>query len=218
MTKIKIVVLISGGGSNLQALIDGCNNASINAEIVAVVSNRPAVYGLQRARDAGISASEIDHKKFDSREQFDAALRDMVKAHQPDLVILAGFMRILTPVFLTEFNGKLLNIHPSLLPKYAGLNTHQRAIDAGDATHGVTVHFVTEQLDGGPPVIQASVPIKRGDTADSLAKRVLEKEHIIYPIAAQWFARGRLTLHNNVALLDGQTLPSSGFIYGQDNK
>ncbi len=216
MAKKRIVVLISGGGSNLQALIDGCSNKSINADIAAVISNRPNAYGLQRAADAGIVANDIDHKQFGSREKFDEALRDMVKAHKPDLVILAGFMRILTPVFLTEFNGILLNIHPSLLPKYAGLNTHQRALDAGDCEHGVTVHFVTEELDGGPPIIQAAVPIETNDNADSLAKRVLEKEHVIYPIATQWFIDDRLVLKNNAAWLDGKALPPSGFLYTDD--
>lgn len=201
-----IVVLISGSGSNLQALIDACSNGKINGRIAAVISNRPDVKGLERATNAGIEAITLDHKAFDGREAFDAALAERIDQFQPDLVVLAGFMRILTPSFTQHYLGKMLNIHPSLLPKYPGLHTHQRALDAGDKEHGVTVHFVTAELDGGPAVVQARVPIIDGDDANSLAARVLEQEHIIYPQAVSWFVDGRLQLEGNRALLDGETI------------
>jgi len=208
----RLVILISGSGSNLQAFIDAIARGELHAQIVAVISNKAAALGLQRAETAGIPTATIDHKQFANREQFDAALRDCVEQFQPDLVILAGFMRILTPVFLRPFIGQLLNIHPSLLPKYPGLHTHQRALDAGDAQAGATVHFVTEELDGGPAIIQAQVAVQHGDTAEQLAARVLQVEHRIYPRAAEWFATGRLSLHDNRATLDGAPLPVTGFI------
>lgn len=201
-----IVVLISGSGSNLQALIDACSNGKINGRIAAVISNRPDVKGLVRAANAGIEAITLDHKAFDGREAFDAALAERIDQFQPDLVVLAGFMRILTPSFTQHYLGKMLNIHPSLLPKYPGLHTHQRALEAGDNEHGVTVHFVTAELDGGPAVVQARVPVNDGDDANSLAKRVLEQEHVIYPQAVSWFVDGRLRLEGNRALLDGETI------------
>jgi phosphoribosylglycinamide formyltransferase-1 len=178
-----------------------------------VISNKPTALGVQRADAAGIPTAVIDHQQFADRETFDAALRDCVQQFQPDLVILAGFMRILTPVFLRPFIGRLLNIHPSLLPKYPGLHTHQRAIDAGDLEAGATVHFVTEELDGGPAIIQAHVPVQSTDTAEHLAARVLQVEHRIYPLAAEWFAQNRLSLNDNRALLDDKPLPITGFIY-----
>lgn len=210
----KIVVLVSGSGSNLQALIDACANKDINANISAVIANKPGVYGLERAQKANIATELIDHTAYDSRESFDQVLACRIEDYEPDLVILAGFMRILTPDFVQRFAGKLINIHPSLLPKYPGLNTHQRAIDAGDQEAGVTVHFVTEELDGGPPIVQALVSIDAGDDAASLAKKVLSKEHIIYPLAAKWFVEGRLALdqtsQNSFATLDKQPLPLQG--------
>jgi len=208
----RLVILISGSGSNLQAFIDAIARGELHAQIVAVISNKAAALGLQRAETAGIPTATIDHKQFANREQFDAALRDCVEQFRPDLVILAGFMRILTPVFLRPFIGRLLNIHPSLLPKYPGLHTHQRAIDAGDTQAGATVHFVTEELDGGPAIIQAQVAVQHGDTAEQLAARVLQVEHRIYPRAAEWFATGRLSLHDDRATLDGTPLPVTGFI------
>jgi len=204
----RVVVLISGSGSNLQALID---SAGSSYEIVAVISNRPGVKGLERAEDANIAAETLDHKTFESREAFDSALLTLIQSYQPDAVALAGFMRILTPEFVSAFEGKMLNIHPSLLPKYPGLNTHQRAIDAGDSEGGCTVHFVTAALDGGPPVIQAAVPIKAEDDAAALAKRVLVQEHQVYPIALDWLCSGELTLNKDSAVLKGETLPSTGF-------
>jgi phosphoribosylglycinamide formyltransferase-1 len=211
--KARLAILISGRGSNLQAFIDACAEGVLEAEICVVASNNPKAAGLQRAQAAGIATACVDHRDFTSREAFDAALVEAVAAFRPDLVILAGFMRILTPVFITPFAGRLLNIPPSLLPRYPGLNTHQRALDAGDREAGVTVHFVTPELDGGPPVLQAAIPIHPGDTADSLAARVLEKEHVIYPLAASWFIAGRLRLGEEGALLDGQPIPPTGVPY-----
>lgn len=210
---MKLAVLISGSGSNLQAFIDATRSGELDASIVLVVSNRPQAFGLQRAREAGIDTAVVDHKNYASREDFDRALVDALAPFQPDLVILAGFMRILTPIFITPFAGRLLNIHPSLLPKYPGLDTHQRAIEAGDSYAGATVHFVTEELDGGPPILHCRVPVQAGDTAESLASRILEQEHRIYPLAAQWFAEGRLRLEGGSALLDGDTLGENGASY-----
>lgn len=209
--RCKVAVLISGSGSNLQALIDAQLNQSIVIDIVHVISNRPGVAGLERAEKAGIPTTVLDHKAFADRLQFDQALIKVIDNSQADLVVLAGFMRILTPEFVRHFQGKMLNIHPSLLPKYPGLHTHQRALDAGDKQHGVTVHFVTEELDGGPPVIQASVPVNADDTADSLARKVQKQEHIIYPMAVAWFAEGRLNMENETAFLDGEPLAKHGY-------
>lgn len=209
---INIVVLISGSGTNLQALIDASHSGSMPANIAAVISNREDAFGLERARKAGIKTEVIDHKTFSTREQFDRALLQTIDHYQPDLVVLAGFMRILTAEFTQHYLGRMLNIHPSLLPKYQGLNTHQRALDNLDKTHGVTVHFVTPELDGGPNVIQAIVAIKTDDDANSLAQRVLQQEHIIYPMAITWFAEGRLLMDKQNCLLDNQPLPASGYI------
>ncbi len=199
---MNIVVLISGSGSNLQAIIDHCENGNIPGSIVGVISNRPEVKGLERAKQHGIPTVTLDHKGFSDREAFDQALAKRIDTFKPDLVILAGFMRILTPQFVEHYLGKMLNIHPSLLPKYPGLNTHKRALEAGDKEHGVTVHFVTPELDGGPTVIQAKVAVIEGDTEESLAQKVLEQEHIIYPKAAAWFCEGRLQLTGGKAFLD----------------
>lgn len=212
----RLVILISGSGSNLQAFIDAIARGELHARIVAVISNKADVFGLQRAANAQIPTEVIDHKQFASREAFDAELSKRVASYQPDLVVLAGFMRILTPVFIHPLLGKLINIHPSLLPKYPGLHTHQRALEAGDTEAGATVHFVTEELDGGPAIIQASVPIRAGDDVPAIAARVLEQEHRIYPLAAQWFAQGRLQLRDNHAMLDGESLPPTGFIFRDD--
>jgi phosphoribosylglycinamide formyltransferase-1 len=209
----RIVVLISGGGSNLQAIIDACADGTVPAEVAAVVSNKADAFGLERATRAGIPTEVINHKDFANRESFDDALLARVQQYQPDLVILAGFMRILTANFITPLLGRMINIHPSLLPKYTGLNTHQRAIDAGECEAGATVHFVTEELDGGPPVIQSAVPILSGDDAATLAARVLEQEHKIFPLAATWFCEDRLTLDQGRAVLDGNILPSTGFAF-----
>ncbi|CAM4001882.1 MULTISPECIES: phosphoribosylglycinamide formyltransferase [Pseudomonadaceae] len=207
-----VVVLISGSGSNLQALIDSVAHDGNPARIGAVICNRADAYGLERAKQAGIATELLDHKQFDGREAFDAALIQAIDAHQPDLVVLAGFMRILTPGFVQHYAGRLLNIHPSLLPKHKGLHTHQRAIEAGDSEHGCSVHFVTEELDGGPLVVQAVLPVMADDTAESLARRVHQQEHQIYPLAVRWFAEGRLRLGAQGAMLDGQPLPASGHL------
>lgn len=211
----RLVILISGSGSNLQAFINATQQGKLDARIAAVISNRADAYGLQRATEAGIATEIIDHKKFVSREAFDTELIARVQRYRPDLVLLAGFMRILTPVFVSPLQGRLLNIHPSLLPKYPGLHTHQRALDAGDAEHGVTVHFVTQQLDSGAAIIQAKVPVLPGDDAASLAQRVLQQEHVIYPLAAKWFIQGRLRLQDGHAFLDDQQLPANGYDYSR---
>ena len=205
-----IVVLISGSGSNLQAIIDDLADHP-NARISAVVSNRADAYGLVRAEQAGIAQHVLNHKDFADRLAFDSALIEVIDQHQPDLVVLAGFMRILTPEFTRHYAQRLLNIHPSLLPKYKGLDTHQRAIAAGDKEHGCSVHFVTEELDGGPVVIQAVLQINPDDTPDQLARRVHALEHQIYPLAVRWFADGRLHLSQQGAVLDEQPLASNGF-------
>lgn len=212
----RLIILISGNGSNLQAFIDATKKGSLKAEIGAVISSRADAYGLQRAASAGIATEVVDHRQFDSRESFDAKLLARVQHYQPNLVLLAGFMRILTPVFVSPLQGHLLNIHPSLLPNYPGLHTHQRALDAGAKEHGVTVHFVTEELDSGAPIVQARVPVLAGDDATTLAQRVLEQEHVLYPLAADWFIQGRLHLQHGRALLDGKTLPPSGYVFNTE--
>ena len=211
-----VVVLISGSGSNLQALIDQSLQGNLDIDIKAVVSNKASAYGLERANNAGIATHALDHKQFESREAFDQALMALIDQYQPKLVVLAGFMRILTEEFTRHYEGRMLNIHPSLLPKYKGLNTHQRAIDAGEAEHGVSVHFVTSELDAGSVVLQASTEISSEDTADSLAQKVHSLEHIIYPLSVKWFSSGRLTLENGQAVLDGEPLPESGVRYTTD--
>ncbi|MGJ8687161.1 MAG: phosphoribosylglycinamide formyltransferase [Spongiibacteraceae bacterium] len=213
----KLVVLLSGSGSNLQAFIDAQQSDELGgAELVAVISNKANAYGIQRAQQAGIATDIVEHTRYESREAFDQDLRECIDQYQPDLVILAGFMRILTPGFVRHYLGRLLNIHPSLLPKYPGLHTHQRALDAGDDEAGATVHFVSEELDGGPPIIQAKIPIIAGDTAETLAERVLSKEHKIYPLAARWFAEGRIALNDARAELDGKPLSKNGAEYTAD--
>ena len=207
-----IVVLISGSGSNLQALIDAVAKEEITGSIKAVISNKADVLGLERAQKAGIDTHVVDHKKYDNRDVFDGDLIRQIEQYQPDLIVLAGFMRILTESFVRRYEGRMLNIHPSLLPKYPGLNTHQRALDAGDSEHGVTVHFVTAELDSGPNIIQAKVPTLKQDTAETLAKRIQQQEHIIYPIAVKWFVDGRLTMDTSHALLDQKALPETGLI------
>jgi phosphoribosylglycinamide formyltransferase-1 len=209
---IRVVVLISGSGSNLQALIDGQQAGDLPIEIVSVISNRPDVYGLTRAAQANVPTVLLDHKAFANREEFDQQLMQVIDDYSPDLVVLAGFMRILTQQFTQHYLGRMLNIHPSLLPKFQGLHTHQRALDAQETRHGVTVHFVTAELDGGPSAIQASVPIIDGDDASSLAKRVQHQEHIIYPLAVKWFAEGRLVMKENRAYLDNELLPEHGYL------
>ena len=207
-----VVVLLSGTGSNLQALIDSNDIKDSPANIRAVISNRADAYGLQRAQDAGIDTRVLDHTAFEGREAFDAALIEVIDTFNPQLVVLAGFMRILSAEFVRHYQGRLLNVHPSLLPKYKGLHTHQRALEAGDSEHGCSVHFVTEELDGGPLVVQAVIPVESNDSPHSLAQRVHAQEHLIYPLAVRWFAEGRLSLDEQGALLDGQLLAASGHL------
>lgn len=209
----RLVILVSGGGSNLQSLIDGCASGEINATVSAVISNNPDAGGLERAANAGIPNLAIDHTAFDSREAFDQALSELIDSFSPDLVILAGFMRILTAQFVDHYLGRMMNIHPSLLPAYPGLHTHRRAIEAGDKKAGATVHFVTPELDGGPSIIQAQVEIEPDDDEGSLATRVLSFEHKIYPQAVKWFCDNRLIMHNNHVLLDNKAISESGIIY-----
>jgi phosphoribosylglycinamide formyltransferase-1 len=215
MSNTRLVVLVSGSGSNLQAIIDACQSNQIKGEVVAVISNKANAYGLTRAQNAGIETQVLSHKTFATREEYDVELASLIDSFDPDLVVLAGFMRILTPDLVQKFKGKMLNIHPSLLPKYQGLNTHQRAIDAKDDFHGASVHFVTEELDGGPVVLQAKVPVLADDTADTLAQRVHEQEHIIYPLVVQWFSEQRLTMEADYAVFDDQPLPAQGANYPQ---
>ncbi|KJF79957.1 phosphoribosylglycinamide formyltransferase [Photobacterium angustum] len=208
-----IVVLISGSGSNLQAIIDACSAGLIkNSQITAVISNKESAYGLERARNANIEAIHIAPNQYADREQYDEALADCIEQFKPDVVILAGFMRILSADFVRRFKGKMLNVHPSLLPKYPGLNTHQRAMDAGDNVHGTSVHFVTEELDGGPVILQARVPIFDNDTVEEVTARVQKQEHAIYPLVTQWLAENRLTMSSDgKAILDGIELPAQGY-------
>lgn len=202
------MVLISGRGTNLQAFIDGTSAGNLPVEIRAVISNRPHASGLERARRAGIATQVLDHRNYPSRESFDRALQDLIDAHHPALIVLAGFMRILSPAFVAHYRGRLLNIHPSLLPKYPGLRTHERALKDRATEHGASVHFVTDELDGGPVIAQAAVPVRADDDAASLADRVLEQEHRLYPAAVRWFAEGRLHLEGNRVSLDGRLLDS----------
>ncbi|HCG80519.1 MULTISPECIES: phosphoribosylglycinamide formyltransferase [Thalassolituus] len=208
--KPRIVILISGSGSNMLTIADQVLSGAIDAEIAGVICNEPEAAGVQKARDRDLDVSVIDHRGFTSREEFDVALMRTIDDYQPDLVVLAGFMRILTPDLVRRYEGRMLNIHPSLLPKYQGLHTHRRALEAGDDLHGVTVHFVTEVLDDGPNVIQAVVPVMDGDTEETLRKRVQLQEHIIYPIAVKWFVEGRLEMVSGLATFDGKPMPDTG--------
>jgi len=202
-TPLSVVVLISGSGSNLQALIDQQTATPGPFSIKAVISNKVDAYGLERAKKAGIPAKVLSYSEFDGREAYDTALSDLIEEHQPDLVVLAGFMRILSKQFVQEFHGRLLNIHPSLLPKYKGLHTHTRALEAADEVHGASVHFVTEELDGGPVVLQARVPVEPNDNEESLAARVLTREHMIYPMVVKWMAEKRLYMEDSHLHPDG---------------
>ena len=201
----RTVVLISGNGSNLQAFIDGVDNGSLPIDIALVISNKASAYGLQRAQQANIPTAVIDHQAFEQRAQFDKALMQAIDVVNADLIILAGFMRILTADFVEHYANRLINIHPSLLPKYPGNNTHQRALDANDKRHGASVHFVVPEVDAGPVIIQGHMPILDGDNKDSLQQRIHKIEHQIYPTAVNWFATGRLTVKDDKVLLDGET-------------
>ena len=193
-----IVILISGRGSNMEAIVNACQREGWPARIAAVISNKASASGLQFAASHGIATAVVDHKAFDSREAFDAELARVIDGYQPDVVVLAGFMRILTEGFVRHFEGRLLNIHPSLLPAFPGLHTHQRAIEAGCKLAGATVHFVTPELDHGPIVLQAAVPVLAEDTEDSLSNRVLTHEHVIYPQAVRWVVEDQLSVTDGV--------------------
>lgn len=210
MSSCRVVVLISGNGSNLQAIIDACDD-NLQADVVGVVSNKPDAYGLVRAHHGEIDTSCVIAYKGEARGDYDTRLHAAIEKYQPDLVVLAGFMRILTPEFVDYYQGRMINIHPSLLPKYTGLNTHQRAIDANDSEHGASVHFVTPELDAGPVVLQAKVPVYEDDTAEMLAARVHEQEHAIYPLVVKWFSQQRLKMQDGQAYLDGELIGSSGY-------
>jgi phosphoribosylglycinamide formyltransferase-1 len=211
----RLAILISGNGTNLQAFIDAVASGSLRVQIAVVVSNRPDAFGLTRARDANIPTECVRNEDFPDRAAFDAALADTLSRYEPDLLILAGFMRILTAAFVKRFEGRILNIHPALLPKYPGLNTHQRVIDAGEQWHGSTVHFVTEELDAGPRILQGRVPVLADDTECLLSARVQALEHRIYPEAAALFASGRLEFRNGTTWLDGSTLDEPMLFNGE---
>ena len=203
-----VVVLISGNGSNLQAIMDYSNAG--NYRVCGVISNNADAYGLQRAEQSNIPTTVVDHREFASRDLFELALAEAIDKYEPAVIVLAGFMRILGADFVKRYQGKILNIHPSLLPAYTGTNTHQRVLDAGEKWHGVSVHFVTDELDGGPVIAQKSIPVEASDDAQSLTTKIHEKEHILYPIIVSWFTDGRLRLDENKALLDERLLPESG--------
>jgi phosphoribosylglycinamide formyltransferase-1 len=205
-----IVVLVSGRGSNLQAIIEAVRDGRLPAGIRAVISSEPGAPALARARTAGIPVHVINHRDFPAREQFDLALMQRIDACQPRLVVLAGFMRILGKDFIEHYAGRMINIHPSLLPAFPGLDTHARALQSGAKVHGASVHFVTHEVDGGPVIVQAAVPVLADDTPDILAERVLAEEHRIYPLAIGWFLDGRLSVEGGRVLLDGDERPEQG--------
>lgn len=211
--KKRIVVLISGSGTNLQAIIDAVENGEIAGDISAVISNKANAFGLQRAQKHGINHHVIDHKAFPDRESFDADLKAQIEQYHPDVVVLAGFMRILTDGFVTHFLGRLINIHPSLLPKFKGLDTHNRAIESGESHHGASVHFVTPELDDGPVIIQSPVPIIAEETEDSLKAKVHKVEHIIYPRAVKLICDDQINMSQQGVLHNGKLLPESGIQY-----
>ncbi len=202
----RAAILISGGGTNLQAFIDAVAAKSLDLDIALVLSNKADAYGLERAENAGIPTACIDHTLFDDRESFDRAMAERIDAADIDLIVLAGFMRILSPWFVQHYEGRVLNIHPALLPKYPGLDTHRRVLEAGDAEHGSTVHFVTEELDGGPRILAGRLQVRDGESPDDLMHRVQALEHVIYPRAAQFFATGRIRFKDGRTLLDGDPL------------
>jgi phosphoribosylglycinamide formyltransferase-1 len=204
--RLRLVVLISGRGSNLQAIIEEALHGDLPVDLRAVISNRPDAFGLERAWREGIPAIILNQRAFADRAAFEVALRERIDLEQPDLVVLAGFMLILSAGFVEHYRGRLLNIHPSLLPRYKGLHTHERVLAAGDQRHGASVHFVTPELDSGPVIVQAEVPVMSDDDVETLAARVLQREHRIYPLAIRWFAEGRMTLVDDRILFDSRPL------------
>lgn len=204
----KVVVLIGGSGSNLQALINAMPNS--HYEIVGVISHNPQAFGLERAKKAQIQTAIVDHTCFAERSAFEAALHETIQRFQPDLVLLAGFMRILSDSFVSQYSGRLLNIHPSLLPKFKGLHTHQRVLEHNETHHGASVHFVTAELDGGPVIAQTIIEVGEEKSAEALQQRILKTEHWLYPEIVNWFSNGRLKLSQNVVLLDNKPIQESG--------
>lgn len=209
-TTLKLIILLSGNGSNLQAFIDAIANKTLNAEIIAVISNKTDAYGLTRASKAGINIMALSHNDFPDRLSFDKELAKLIDHLNPDLIVLAGFMRILSEQFVNHFLGKLINIHPSLLPKYPGLHTHKRAIDAADAIHGASVHYVIPELDSGPVIVQGVIETLGEKSADQLATKLLTVEHKIYPLAVTWIAEKRVQLTNGLVYLNGKPLSANG--------
>ena len=206
MKKLSLVVLISGSGSNLQAIIDAIESAKLQAEIKAVISNRPEAYGLSRAQQHNIPTIGIDHQQFTSREQFDLRLQQEIDALQPDIIVLAGYMRILTTGFIDHFFPRILNIHPSLLPKYQGLHTHQRALENHDRIHGVSIHIVTAELDSGPVILQGQFDVTAQDDSDSLQQKAHALEHKMYPLVLSWLSQQRLLLTSGQPIFDDETI------------
>lgn len=204
--RLSLVVLISGEGSNLQAILDACANGVLPAEVCAVISNRADARGLRRAIAAKVPIHTIQSAARTERADYDMALRILIERRNPQLILLAGFMRILSNDFVRQYRGRLLNIHPALLPKYRGLHTHRRVLEAGEKEHGCSVHFVTEELDGGPVIAQAKVAVRPDDTEASLTARVREREHVLYPLVVRWFAAGRVKLDGERVLFDSQPL------------
>ncbi|MEZ3417384.1 phosphoribosylglycinamide formyltransferase [uncultured Pantoea sp.] len=209
----KLVVLISGNGSNLQSILDACESGRINGSVAAVFSNKASAYGLTRAQQASVPAHALSAQDFADRDAFDRQLMQQIDAYAPDLVVLAGYMRILSPAFVAHYHDRLLNIHPSLLPKYPGLHTHRQALANGDAEHGTSVHFVTDELDGGPIILQARVPVFADDDEAEISARVQHQEHAIYPLVISWFVEGRLQMCAGKAWLDGEPLPPEGYAH-----
>mgnify|MGYP006185797905 CR=1 FL=1 len=207
----RLAVLISGSGTNLQAIIDAIDAGQLPASIAVVLSNKTSATGLQRAIRAGLATVTLSHKDYPDRAAFDQAMIAELDRFQPDTVVLAGFMRILSPAFVRHYAGRLINIHPSLLPRHKGLHTHLRAIEAGDTEHGCSVHFVSEELDGGPIIARARVPVLANDNEETLSNRVQAREHELYPLVLEWRASGRLTLDSRGVQLDGQPIPAHGF-------
>ena len=206
ITAPRILVLASGNGTNLQALIDASQQRDFPGQIIAVGCNRPNAFALERAAQANIEHFTVDHTLSGSRQEFDGKLMAQIRQCNPDLIVLAGFMRILTGDFVRAFRGTMINVHPSLLPQYTGLNTHQRTLDAGDRVHGTSIHFVTEELDGGPVIAQAQIRVAQDDTAATLAEKVQAKEHLLYPIVVRWFCEGRIQLGDDCVMFDAQPL------------
>ncbi|MBF0784013.1 phosphoribosylglycinamide formyltransferase [Muribacter muris] len=206
-----IVVMISGSGTNLQKIIEAQQAGNINGRICAVISNKADAYGLVRAEQVGIPTFVFERKAFDSNQAMDSAIAEQLIRLDADLIVLAGYMKILTAEFTCRFAGKIINIHPSLLPKYAGLHTHERAMAAGDREHGMSIHFVNEEVDGGAIILQAKVPIYPDDVLDEVIQRVYEQEHRCYPLVVQWFCADRLYLENGKAYLDNQPLGPQGY-------